>query len=60
MAYYPDPSQGLESVVSALWKLHGLDISDGRFSFRDGAFRPFDADELRNVAEAISPREEAT
>ncbi|MBI4591572.1 MAG: hypothetical protein HY725_22330 [Candidatus Rokubacteria bacterium] len=56
--YFSDESRGLESVTAALWKVFGRPTCEGRFSYRDAAFQPLDADDLRFIRRAFEAQDE--
>jgi len=46
----------MESLVAVLWIFYGRAISDGRFSYRDGAWQVFDGRELERIELSLTPR----
>lgn len=56
--YFSDESRGLESVTVALWRVFGRPICEGKFSYRAGAFQPFDADDLWFIRRAFEAEDE--
>lgn len=52
--YLSDPERGIDSIAEALWPLLVEPLVTGRFSYYDGAFRPYRADDLAFIAEALA------
>lgn len=52
--YVPDRSREIDSAAEELWLVSAHVIERGYFSFRDGAFRPFDERDLAFIRDALS------
>jgi hypothetical protein len=57
---YGSPVHDIDSLVNALWQLHGQPIAKGHFSCdrQTKCWRPFDADELGKIEAALGEEDE--
>jgi len=57
--YFANESRDVQSLATALWGVFGTPICAGRFSYRDGAFQPFDASDLEFIQRALKHEDDA-
>jgi hypothetical protein len=52
--YLPEEERGIASLVESMWRHSAQPILDGKFSYRNGSFQPFDENDLRFIREALA------
>lgn len=51
--YFVNESRNVESLTAALWKIMGPVMCEGRFSYREGAYQPFDVPDMQFIERAL-------
>jgi hypothetical protein len=57
--YFARTRRNVESLADGLWNLLGQAICEGRFSYREGAWRTFDANDLEFISRAFKSEDDA-
>jgi hypothetical protein len=54
---YTSDIRDIDSLAAELWRRHGGVISEGKFSYHNGAWRQFDQTELERIRQSLTPGE---